>query len=396
MDSVDPAESAPPGWPHFDDDEIEAAMAPLRSGKVNYWTGTQGRSFEEEFAAAMGARAAVAVANGTVALEVGLEALGVGPGDEVVVTPRTFVATASAVVRVGATPVFADVDPVTQGITAATVEPVLSDRTRAVIVVHLGGWPGDVAALRALCDQRGIAVMEDCAQAHGAAIGGRRVGGLGTIAAWSFCQDKIMTTGGEGGMITTNDEALAESVWALKDHGKSFDAVYRRDHPPGFRWLHEGIGTNARMTESQSAIGRVQLTKLDRWVDTRRSHAARLDAAFADVEALRLTIPPADIHHAYYRHYAFVRPERLAPGWDRDRIIAEVAAKGQAVFSGSCGEVYRERAFVERGLAPAEPMPVAAELGDTSLAFLVHPTLEARHIDAVAEAVIETVAAATA
>lgn len=266
-------------WPSFTIEEAEAVQRVLLSNKVNYWTGDQCRAFEQEFADWCGSRYAVALANGTVALDVALKALGISEGDEVVVTPRTFMASVSCVVNAGAIPVFADVDRDSGNLSARTIEQVLTPRTRAVICVHLAGWPCDMDPIMALADKHGIKVIEDCAQAHGARYKGRSVGCIGHIGAWSFCQDKIMTTGGEGGMVTTNDEALWRSMWAFKDHGKSYEAVYERQHPPGFRWVHESFGTNWRMIEMQAAIGRIQLQRMPHWTAQRASNAARLRTA---------------------------------------------------------------------------------------------------------------------
>lgn len=368
-------------WPFFGEDEMDAVAAVLRSGKVNYWTGTEGREFEKEFAAYCGTRYAVALANGTVALELALYALGIGPGDEVITTCRTFIASASAIVMRGATPILADIDPASQNITAETIRPLISTKTRAIIAVHLGGWPCDMDPILEFARKHNLKVIEDCAQAHGARYKSRPVGSLGDVAAFSFCQDKIMTTGGEGGMLVTNDPALWEKAWAFKDHGKSYEAVYHRQHPPGFRWLHETFGTNWRLTEMQSAIGRQQLRKLPEWVHTRRRHAARLAACFSQIQAFRIAEPPDEIYHSYYKHYVFLRPEHLKPDWNRDRIIAAINAEGIPCFNGSCGEIYREKAFVSAGLGPAGRLPVAQTLDDTSLMFLVHPTLSDVEID---------------
>ena len=360
-------------WPHFSQPEIDAAAAVLSSGKVNYWTGQEGREFEKEFAAFTGCSHAIALANGTVALELALYALGVGPGDEVITTCRTFIASASCIVMRGATPVLADVDPVSQNITAQTIRPLITPRTKAVIAVHLAGWPCDMDPIMALAREHGLKVIEDCAQCHGASYRGRPVGSLGDLAAFSFCQDKIMTTAGEGGMLTTSDEELWRKAWAFKDHGKSFEAVYQRQHPPGFRWLHESFGTNWRLTEMQSAIGRVQLKLLPEWTRIRQAHAAVLNRHFSAIPALRVTLPGPEIGHAFYKHYVFVRPELLKPDWNRDRIMNALVAEGIPCFSGSCSEIYLEAAF--EGMRPALRLPVARELGETSLMFLVHPTL---------------------
>ncbi|NVK42618.1 MAG: DegT/DnrJ/EryC1/StrS aminotransferase family protein [Oceanospirillaceae bacterium] len=364
-----------PPWPYFTEEEAEAVRQVLLSNRVNYWTGDEGKAFEAEFADKFGCAYAVAVANGTVALELALRALGLAPGDEVVVTSRTFIASVSAIVAVGAVPVFADVDRDSQNITASTVEAVLSARTRAIICVHLAGWPCDMDPLIDLARKHDLLVIEDCAQAHGARYRGRSVGTLGDVGAWSFCQDKIMTTGGEGGMITTDDEALWKRLWALKDHGKSWDAVHRSDHPPGFRWLHESFGTNARMTEIQAAIGRLQLQKLEAWNDARSRNASAILEVAKQLPGLRVPEPPDHVRHAWYKCYLFVEPDKLKASWSRDRIVSEINERGVPCYTGSCSEVYREKAFDATGWRPAIPLPVARELGDTSLMFLVHPTL---------------------
>ncbi len=374
-------------WPHFEPDEIEAATKVLQSGKVNYWTGQEGRLFEREFAEYVGTKHAIALHNGTVALELALYAMGVGDGDEVITTPRTFIASASAAVMRGARPVFADVDPESGLITAETIERAITPRTKAIIVVHLAGWPADMDAIMALARKHNLWVIEDCAQAHGARYKGRSVGSIGHAGAWSFCQDKILTTGGEGGMLTLNDDELWSKAWSFKDHGKSYDAVYNRQHPPGFRWLHEDFGTNWRMLEVQSAIGRVILRKLDGWVEQRRANAHYLSERFRQIPALRVPEVPAHLYHAYYKYYVYVRPERLKPGWSRDRIMQTVSEMGIPCMSGSCSEVYLEKAFTRRGWQPAERLPVARELGETSLMFLVHPTLGQAQMQATADAV---------
>jgi dTDP-4-amino-4,6-dideoxygalactose transaminase len=367
-------DSALGAWPFFAQDEIEAAARVLASGKVNYWTGQEGRLFEKEFAAFVGCKHAIALANGTVALECALKALGIGPGDEVITTSRTFIASASCAVMVGARPVIADVDCESQNITAESIRAVLTPRTKAIIAVHLAGWPCEMDEIMLLAREHGIKVIEDCAQAHGATYKGHPVGSIGDIGAFSFCQDKIITTAGEGGMITLDSDEMYEQAWAYKDHGKSYDAVYRRTHEAGFRWLHESFGTNWRLTEIQSAIGRLQLLKLSRWVETRRAYAAKLTECFSELPGLRVTMPAAHVGHSYYKYYTFVRPETLQSGWSRDRIVAEIAALGVPCYSGSCSEIYLEKAFPLEW-RPKNRLPVAHELGETSLMFLVHPTL---------------------
>ena len=376
-------------WPAFTEEEADAVRAVILSGRVNYWTGEECRLFEQEFAQATGCAHAVAVANGTLALEIALRALQIGPGDEVVVTPRSFIASVSCVVTVGATPVFADVSPDSQNVTAETISAVLTPRTRAIICVHLAGWPCDMDPIMALADRHAIDVVEDCAQAHGALYKGRPVGSLGHIAAWSFCQDKILSTGGEGGMITTNDPILAARAWSYKDHGKSREATARPPADNGFRWLHERFGTNARMLEAQAVIGRIQLRRLPQWSARRRRNAMRLWETASRLPGLRVPAVPDDILHGAYKCYVFVECGGLRPGWDRDRILASIQARGVPCYAGSCPEIYRESAFDGTGLRPAHPLPHAEALGRSALMFLVHPTLRDDEIERTCQALTE-------
>jgi dTDP-4-amino-4,6-dideoxygalactose transaminase len=365
-------------WPAYSEVEADAVREVLLSNKVNYWTGQECRKFEQEFAEWVGAKYAVALSNGTVAIEFSLKSLGVGEGMEVIVTSRTFMASISAIVAVGATPVFVDIDPDSQNITAEKIEPAITDRTRAIICVHLAGWPCEMDPIMALAKLQGLFVIEDCAQAHGARYRGKSVGSIGDIGCWSFCQDKIMTTGGEGGMVTMNSRALWSKLWSYKDHGKSWEAVYERDHPPdyAFKWLHDSFGTNGRMTEMQAAIGRIQLKRMEQWHQARCDNAnAILDCCEQFPALFRITRPPAHIEHAWYKCYVFVRPEGLAKGWTRERIIEEINSRGVPCYQGSCSEVYLEKAFDVTGFRPKDRLPVARELGETALMFLVHPTL---------------------
>ena len=382
-------------WPVFAEDEVEAVAAVLRSGRVNYWTGEQSQEFEREFASFIGVEYAIALANGTAALELALYALGIGPGDEVVVPCKTFIASASCVVRVGAVPVVADVDPDSQNITAASIEKVLSPRTKAIIAVHLAGWPCEMDGILALARKRGLRVVEDCAQSAGARYRGRATGAIGDFGAFSFCQDKIITTGGEGGMLVTDSRALWEKAWSCKDHGKNYAAVFEREHVPGFRWLHESFGTNWRITEMQSVIGRLQLKKLPQWLAERRRNAALLDRGLSGIAGLRLALPPAHSEHAYYKYYAFLRPEMLATGWNMERILDALAAEGIPCGTGACSEIYLEKAFVDAGYAPTHALPIARRLADSSLMFMLHPGLRDQDMQDTCAALAKVIGAAT-
>lgn len=363
-------------WPCFTQEEIDAVSTVLASNKVNYWTGTEGRSFETEFAAWAGTDYAIALHNGTLALELALRALNVGPGDEVIVTPRSFIASASSVVTVGAAPVFADIDPVSQNLTADTIAAVLGPKTKAIILVHLAGFPCDMDPIMALAKSHGLKVIEDCAQAHGARYQGRPVGSIGDIGAWSFCQDKIMTTGGEGGMVTTNDYDLWSKMWSYKDHGKSWEAVYQRAHPPGFRWLHESFGSNFRMLEVQAAIGRIQLRRMPEWTMRRQQIAQALSAACSGLTGLIPTPVPNGVEHAYYRFTLQIYPNGLKPNWNRDTVMAALTERGLPAYVGASAEIYREAAFENTPYRPGKPLPMAQQVGARSLALLTHPTLK--------------------
>jgi len=363
-----------PSWPWFSNDEIDAVQIVLKSGKVNYWTGDQGRLFEEEFAAFIGVKYGIALANGTLALEAALYGLGIGDGDEVIVPARTFIATASSVAMRGAVPVVADIDLYSGNITVESIDAARTDKTKAVIVVHLGGWPCDMPAIMAYADSHGLKVIEDCAQAHGAEINGRKVGSFGQAAAFSFCQDKIISTGGEGGMLVTDDSSVWGKVWSLKDHGRDYDEVFHRDHGPGHRWYCTSFGTNWRLTEMQSAIGRIQLRKLPKWLATRRHYARELRNGLSEIPGLETPVPEPGVLHAWYRFYALIDPSVLASGWNQDRIIAGIMAEGVPCFHGSCSEIYREKAF-EAIMRSDYPLPNAQMIANRSLALLLHPTL---------------------
>jgi dTDP-4-amino-4,6-dideoxygalactose transaminase len=367
-------------WPSFTTEEAEAIKNTLLSNKVNYWTGNECRLFEKNFAHWVGSEYAIALANGTLALDLILNAMKIGLGDEVVVTSRTFIASVSSIINTGAIPVFADVDKESQNITAETIKAVLTDKTKAIVCVHLGGWPCDMEAIMELANKNNLLVIEDCAQAHGAKLNDRSVGSFGHASAWSFCQDKIMTTGGEGGMVTTNDTDLWNKMWSFKDHGKSWEAVYEKKHPPGFRWVHESFGSNYRMLEIQAVLGLMQLKMMPVWHNKRNEYAKKIWHCASKIKALRVPIVPDNMVHAAYKCYVFIEPNQLKKDWSRDKVVQEINNLGVPCFMGSCSEVYLEKAFNNKEFKPKKRLPVAKELGDTSLMFLVHPTLTADEI----------------
>lgn len=384
-----------PPWPIFDDRMIDAVTAVLRSGRTNQWTGDRVRAFESATAEAAGTKYAVAVANGTVALQLALTALDIGPGDEVIVTPRTFIASAGAVLLCGATPVFADVDRDSQNISAQTIEPAITERTRAIITVHLAGRPCEMDPIIELADRHNLAVVEDCAQAIGARYRSLPVGSFGRAAAFSFCQDKIISTGGEGGMLVTNDEDLWRRAWSYKDHGKDPDAVAHPDPSTVFQWLHASLGTNWRMTEMQAAIGLIAAEHLPAWIKARRRNAEILDQFLRPIETIRIPEVPEEIDHAYYKYYFFIKPDRLTEGWTRDQIVRAIQAEGIPCGSGSCGEIYNEKMFDHEAGRPARRLPIAQELAETSIMLQVHPTLDEQALADTATAVRRVLQVAT-
>ena len=378
-------------WPSFTQQEADAVSQVLLSNKVNYWTGQECREFEKEFSQFAQTQYAVALANGTVALDVALKALNIGVDDDVIVTSRTFLASASSIVTAGANPIFADVELDSQNISARTIEAVLTPNTKAIICVHLAGWMCDMDPIMQLAQDKGLYVIEDCAQAHGAMYKGKSAGSIGHIGAWSFCQDKIMTTGGEGGMVTTNDKELWKKMWSYKDHGKNFDSIYNKQHPPGFRWLHDSFGTNWRMMEMQGVIGRLQLKKMPEWTTKRIANMEKIYNAFTDSPYFTAHRPSDDYVHAAYKCYVQVNIEALPEGWSRDRIMQEINALRVPCFSGSCSEVYLEHAFDGTPWRPAQRLPNAQKLGETSLMFLVHPNLSAESMNKTVTAIQQVI-----
>lgn len=377
-------------WPSYSDEERSAVNDVLLSNKVNYWTGDECRKFETEFAAWVGVDYGIALANGTAALESALHAIDISQGDEVIVTPRTFIASVSCIVNAGAIPIFVDVDIDSGNITAENISKGITENTKAIICVHMAGWPCDMDPIMLLAEQHNINVIEDCAQAHGAKYKGRSVGGLGHIACWSFCQDKIITTGGEGGMVTTNKYDWWSKIWSYKDHGKSWEAVNKKNQPTGFQWVHNSFGTNLRMTEMQAAIGRIQLKKMDEWNIARSNNAKAILLACEQFPGkIRATTPPQSIVHAWYKCHIFINAQYLKFEWSREKILEEIVSKGVPSYAGSCSEVYLEQAFDSTGYRPIERLKNAKNMGETSLMFLVHPTLTKEEIDKTCEVIID-------
>ena len=382
-------------WPSFSEEEADAVKNVLLSNKVNYWTGNECREFEKEFAVWSNSKYAIALGNGTLALDSAFKALDIGVGDEVIVTARTYIASVTSIVNAGAIPIFADVDLNSQNITPGSIRSKITSKTKAIVSVHLAGWPCEMDEIIDIANEFNLYVIEDCSQAHGAKYKGKSVGSIGNVGCWSFCQDKIMTTGGEGGMVTTNDKSLWSKMWSYKDHGKSYEAVYQRKHPDGFRWVNESFGTNWRMTEMQGAIGRIQLKRMEIWRTNRISNANKIWDTAKKCKGLRVPDIPNHIDHAAYKCYVFVKSNELKNKWDRDKIIKEINALGVPCYSGSCPEVYLEKAFDKTEFRPKKRLANAKELGETSLIFLVHPTLSKDEIHQTCNIITSTMSLAT-
>ena len=360
-----------PPWPVFNEDECHAVTNVLKSGKANYWGGNQGLLFEQEFANWCGTRHGLCVFNGTIALEIAMRSIGLDSGDEIIVTPRSFLASAASVAAIGATPVFADIDFESGNLTAESIAKVITPNTRGILVVHLGGWPADMPSIMKMANENGIKVLEDCAQAHGASIDGNLVGTFGHASTFSFCQDKIMSTGGEGGMILTNEDEVRDIAWSLRDHGRSRSKTLYDKHPFGFRWTQDRIGTNARMTEMQATIGRCQLHKIENWLQLRHDNATKYAVGLEGISGVHIPYPSGKMNHAYYRQLLIVENTK-----QRDKLIAGLNAVGIPATTGPCPEIYNEEAFVNLGYCPATPLPIASKLGKRSIVLLTHPGME--------------------
>ncbi len=356
-------------WPIMNDKMINSVSEILKSGKLNQWNNNAVKEFEQKFANHMNCNYAIAVFNGTVALELCIKTLGLKEADEVIVTPRTFIASASCCAWYGIKPVFVDVDRNSQNITLETIKSGITEKTKAIILVHLAGWPCDLEEICNYCREKGIYVIEDCAQAHGAKYKGKSVGSWGDINAWSFCQDKIITTGGEGGMVTTNCQHLYKLAWSLKDHGKGYDIVFNKKHDPGFRWLHENIGTNWRMLPIQAVIGIHALDELEGWINHRRKIANIYNENLKDIDGVRLTIPSENIYHSYYKYYFFIDHKKFK--MSRDDLIQKINDEDIFCQIGSCGEVYKENALTK--YAPKEDLLVTQELFETAILLKCDP-----------------------
>jgi perosamine synthetase len=372
-----------PPWPALDEADVEAVAEVLVSGRLTQLTGPAVGEFEAAFAAWHGVRECVATSSGTSAIHCALAALGAGPGDEVIVPAHTFIASATPVLHAGATPVFADVDERTFCISPESAAERITERTRAIVAVHLNGHPADLDALLAIAQARGIAVIEDAAQAHGALYKGRKVGTLGALGCFSFWEDKIVTTGGEGGAVITDDPALAEKMRRFRHHGEGPVEGERA-------YYHLDLGYNYRMTSLQAATGLVQFRRLEEYLAARRRNAAYLSERLGELGPVEPPFVADYATHSYYKYICRLQPEAKI---DTTRFVAAVAAEGLPISRRYPTPLPRQPVFRDRGLGEAD-CPVASRLAGELFTLLVHPTLTTADLDDYVTAVRKVLASA--
>jgi dTDP-4-amino-4,6-dideoxygalactose transaminase len=328
-----------PTWPVHDETEERALLEVLRSGQ--WWYGAQVRRFEHEFAAFQGAAYGVGCTNGTTAIEMGLRALGVLPGDEVIVPPYTFIATASAVMTLGAIPVFADIEPDTLCLDPRDAARKVSPRTRAIVPVHVGGRIADMAAINALAGKHGLAVLEDAAHAWGSQWQGRGAGTLGSCGTFSFQVSKNITAG-EGGILVTNDEQLADLCRSFSHCGRAKDGDW---------YGHPVLGSNLRMTEFQAALLLAQLARLEAQTRQRERSTALLDEALTGISGIRLLAPAPGMTRRSYHMYVF-RVDEEALGTSRAKFLKALEAEGVPASEGWYQPLYRNGVFTNAHRLP--------------------------------------------
>jgi dTDP-4-amino-4,6-dideoxygalactose transaminase len=365
--------------------QIDSVVKILKKNQTNYWTGEECKNFEKEFSNYHNIKYSVAVSNGSVALEIVLKALKLKPTAAVIVAPRSFIISASCVLNMGLKPIFADVD-LNGNVNIEGIKKAYKPGVKAIIVVHLNGLSCDLDPIVKFAKEKKLYLIEDCSQAHGAIYKGKKVGTFGDIATWSFCQDKIISTGGEGGMISTNNKKLWEKCWSYKDHGKNYNSVFYKKHKTGFRWLHDNLGSNYRMTEIQAAIGRIQLKSLDNQLKIRNGIANIYLNELNDYYQKYHLLQKPDFKcqtcpfkqnekkcnkclHAFYRLNLFINKNKIK----QIELIEQLNKNKINCSVGSCPEIYREKIFKKFKFYPKQRLSNAKLLGETSLMFPIDP-----------------------
>ncbi len=313
-----------PPFPIYGEEEISAAERVLRSGKFSRLSGVEAHSFEQEYAAWFGVKHAIGANNGTSAIHMALAALEIGPGDEVIHTSHCFIGTATPTAHNGATPVFADIDPRTFNIDPKSIEAKITPRTKAIVPVHINGCPADMDEIMDIARRHNLYVIEDAAQAHGALYKGKKVGTIGDVGCFSFWEDKLMTTAGEGGIIITDNDEIAKRAIMFQNHG---EAAADSSYYVGERlYHHEILGWNYRMNELQGAVGREQLKKLDASIEGRRRNAHMLTELFNEVEGILPPYEPEYVKHVFYKY--IIRLDRKVLDIDAKDFVAALQAEG--------------------------------------------------------------------
>ena len=382
-------------WPIYTKEETAKVIKVLKSNKVNYWTGIEGKKFEKEFSNFFKIKYTCAIANASLGLECALKALNVKNGDEVIVPSKSYVSSASCVVNVNAKPVFADVDLNSQNITSNTIKKLINSKTKAIICVHLGGYPCDMKNILELCKKHKIKIIEDCSQAHGAKIRKKYVGTFGDISVWSFCNDKIISTLGEGGMIGTNNKDLYERIWQLKEIGKVRKLMIKKYKNTAYRWVHNTFGTNLRLTEIQSAVGRMQLKRLKNFIKIRNFNSKKILNNLEKFKSVSVPIIPKKFTHAFYRCYVRIDKKNLKNGWSKYKIIENLIKQGVPCNEGSCSELYREKSFKKFGYIPKKRLKNARKLSESSIAFQVDHSINLNQLQKIIISIKQTFLKAT-
>ena len=371
--------------PFYSNKSIQKIGPLLKSGKVNYWSGNECKKFEQEFSNYLGNKYSLAVSNGSVALEMALKALSFNKRDKIIVSPRSFIMSASCTLSVGLKPVFADVDD-NGNLSIEGIKKVYSKNVRAIILVHLNGLSCDLDPIMKFAKKNKIFLIEDCSQAHGAIYKGKKVGTFGDISTWSFCQDKIISTGGEGGMISTNNKKLWLKCWSLKDHGKNYNSCFVKKHKIGFKWLHDNLGSNYRMTEMQALLGREQLKILDKQIKKRNIIANLYLNGLKDYYEKYNILKKPDFEyktsywmgskktrnkntHAFYRLNLYINKDKI----EQLKLIEQFNKKKINCGIGSCPEIYREKIFKNLNFYPKKRLSNAKLLGEISIVFPINP-----------------------
>ena len=362
-------------WPIVSSKEIKIVNKVLKSNKLNYWTGTNCTNFEKEFSNKFKIKYSISLANGSVGLDIAIKSLKLKKNSEIIVTPRSYISSVTSVINQGLKPIFADIDLNSQNIEAKNIEKKITKNTKAVVVVHLGGMPSNMIKIKELAKKYNLKIIEDCSQAHGAKINNKYVGTFGDVSVWSFCNDKILNTLGEGGIVATKNRNNFKNLWSLKDCGKNYSKLRKKKRQFKFRWVHDFEGTNLRMTEVQAAVGRYQLKQLDKWIKKRNINSIKINKVCEKFRSIKTQKTPKNFTNAYYRCYVFLRPNFIKKGWTREKILKYLNKIGLYCDVGSCPEIYKEKFLITNKLVSSKELENASLVGKTSIAFKVSPNI---------------------